>query len=81
LGQNHFAEPNQHVLTFLHPILIWRATYCKQVEVLLVSTVFVSPNDSSLNSIGYKGVFVTQNILILIPFSRDGPTQEAHSIT
>jgi len=22
LGQNHFAEPNWHVLTFLHPILI-----------------------------------------------------------
>jgi hypothetical protein len=24
LGQNHFAEPNGHVLTSLHPILICR---------------------------------------------------------
>ncbi len=23
-GQNHFAEPNQHILTFLHPILMCR---------------------------------------------------------
>jgi hypothetical protein len=27
LGQIHFAEPNWHVLTFLHPILICRVTY------------------------------------------------------
>jgi hypothetical protein len=27
LGQNHFAEPNQHVLSFVHPILICRVTY------------------------------------------------------
>jgi hypothetical protein len=26
-GQNHFAKPNQHVLTFLHPIFFSRATY------------------------------------------------------
>jgi hypothetical protein len=81
LAQNHFVEPNQHVLTFIYPILIWRATYCKQVNVLLVNTVFVFCNDSNLNIIGYKGVFVAQNISMLVPFSRDGPTQEAHSIT
>jgi hypothetical protein len=81
LAQNHFVDPNQHVLTFLYPILIWRATYCKQVNVLLVNTVFVLRNDSNLNIIGYKGVFVAQNISMLVPFSRDGPTQEAHSIT
>jgi hypothetical protein len=73
LGQNHFAEPNQHVLTFLHPIWIWRATYCKQLEVLLVSPVFVLPNDSSLNILDYEGVFVAQNISMLVPFSRNGP--------
>jgi hypothetical protein len=49
--------------------------------VLLVNTVFVLRNDSNLNIIGYKGVFVAQNISMLVPFSRDGPTQEAHSIT
>jgi len=27
LGQNYFAEPDQHVLTFLHPISMWRVTY------------------------------------------------------
>jgi hypothetical protein len=27
LARNHLAEPNQHVLTFLHPILICRLTY------------------------------------------------------
>jgi hypothetical protein len=27
LDQNHFAEPNQHVLTFLHPILMCKVTY------------------------------------------------------
>jgi hypothetical protein len=27
LGQNCFAEPNQPVLTFLHPILICKVTY------------------------------------------------------
>ncbi len=26
-GQNHFADPNGHVSTFLHPILIFQATY------------------------------------------------------
>jgi hypothetical protein len=26
-GQNHFADPNGHVLTFVHPILIFQATY------------------------------------------------------
>jgi hypothetical protein len=35
LGQNHFAEPNQHVLTFLHPILISWVTYWVPVELLL----------------------------------------------
>ncbi len=34
LGQIHFAEPNQHVLTYLHPILIWRVTYWALVELL-----------------------------------------------
>jgi hypothetical protein len=43
------------------------------VEVLLVSTVFVLPKDSSLNILRYKGVFVAQNISTLVPFSRDGP--------
>jgi hypothetical protein len=26
-GQNHFAEPNRHVLTSLHPILICKVAY------------------------------------------------------
>jgi hypothetical protein len=34
LGQNRFAEPNQHVLTFLHPILICRVTDWAPVELL-----------------------------------------------
>jgi hypothetical protein len=33
LGQNHFAEPNQHVLTFLHPKF---AVQCTELELLLV---------------------------------------------
>jgi hypothetical protein len=32
--KNHFAEPNWHVLTFLHPILICRVTYWARVELL-----------------------------------------------
>jgi hypothetical protein len=27
LGQDHFAKPNQHVMTFLHPILNCRVAY------------------------------------------------------
>jgi len=34
LGQNNFAEPNWHVLNFLHPIC--RATYWAPVELLLL---------------------------------------------
>jgi hypothetical protein len=26
-GQNHFAEPKWHVLTFLHPIIVWRVHF------------------------------------------------------
>jgi hypothetical protein len=33
LGQNHFAEPNRHVLTFLHPTLICRITYSALLEL------------------------------------------------
>jgi hypothetical protein len=72
LGQKHFAAPNQHVFTFLHPILIWRVTYCKQVVVLLVSTVFVLPKDSSLNILGYNSVSVAPTISMLVLFSEDG---------
>jgi hypothetical protein len=32
--QNHFAEPNQHVSTFLHPILFCMATFRTPVELL-----------------------------------------------
>jgi hypothetical protein len=35
LCQNHFAEPNQHVLTSLHPILICRVTYWALLELVL----------------------------------------------
>jgi len=35
LGQNHSAEPNWHVLTFLHLILICQDTYSAQVAVAL----------------------------------------------
>jgi hypothetical protein len=31
LGQNHFAEPNRHVLTFLGPIFSCWATYSEPV--------------------------------------------------
>jgi hypothetical protein len=34
LGQNYFTVLNQLVLTFLHPILICRVTYCAQLEML-----------------------------------------------
>jgi len=34
LGQNHFDEPNLHVLTSLHPIFSCWATYWAQVELL-----------------------------------------------
>jgi len=33
-GRNYFAEPKRNVLTFLHQILIWRATYLSPVEPL-----------------------------------------------
>jgi hypothetical protein len=35
LGQNHAAELNWHVLTFLHPIFICQDTYWAQVAVAL----------------------------------------------
>ncbi len=34
LGQNQFVEPNGHVLTFCHPILIFRVTHGAPVELL-----------------------------------------------
>jgi hypothetical protein len=34
VGQNDFAEPNQHVLTFLHPILVCRVTYWAPLGML-----------------------------------------------
>jgi hypothetical protein len=36
LGQNHFSEPNQHIFTFLHLILLCRITYWAPLEMLLV---------------------------------------------
>ncbi len=47
LGQNHFAEPNWHVLNFLHPILICRVTYWAQVEFLLALNSILQHNFSS----------------------------------
>jgi hypothetical protein len=35
LGQNHFAQPNWHVLTFLHPTFFCWATYQALVELHL----------------------------------------------
>jgi hypothetical protein len=34
-AKNHFAEPNRHVLTFLHPILIFKVTYWVSLGTLL----------------------------------------------
>jgi hypothetical protein len=34
LGQNHFAELNWHVLTFLDPIFFCRVTYWAPLEIL-----------------------------------------------
>jgi hypothetical protein len=33
-GQNHFPEPNQHTLDFLHPFLLRRITYRAPLEML-----------------------------------------------
>jgi hypothetical protein len=38
LGQNHFAKPNWHVFTLLHPIFFCQATYWAPVELLLVAS-------------------------------------------
>jgi hypothetical protein len=46
LGQSHFAEPNQHVSTFLLPIFFCWATYRAQVELLL-TCVLIQSNQSS----------------------------------
>jgi hypothetical protein len=35
LSQNRFAEPNRHVLTFLHPILLCTITYLAPLEMHL----------------------------------------------
>jgi hypothetical protein len=37
LGQNHFIEPNQHVLTFLHPILICRIAHTEHTGGVALS--------------------------------------------
>jgi hypothetical protein len=31
-SQNHFPEPNLHILNFLHAILLCRITYCSKVK-------------------------------------------------
>ncbi len=36
LSQNHFLEPNQHTLDFLHPTLLCRITYRAQLGMLLI---------------------------------------------
>jgi hypothetical protein len=36
-SQNHFPEPNQHILTFLHSILLCRVTHWAALEMLLVT--------------------------------------------
>ncbi len=33
--KNHFHEPNQHMLTFLHPTLMFRVTYWAPLGMLL----------------------------------------------
>jgi hypothetical protein len=50
LGQNHFAEPNWHVLTFLHPIFIW------QDQILSTGGVALSQ----------WSIFVSQSVLCAI---------------
>jgi hypothetical protein len=42
LGQNHFSEPNQHVLTFLHPILVCRITLSTSGVVLTLHSLSCS---------------------------------------
>jgi hypothetical protein len=34
--KNYFPEPNRHMLTLFHPILMWRVTYWAPVQMLLV---------------------------------------------
>jgi hypothetical protein len=36
--ENHFAGPNSHVLTFLHPMLICKVTYSTPLELLLLGS-------------------------------------------
>jgi hypothetical protein len=33
VNQNYFPEPNRHILTFLHPILLCRITYWASLEM------------------------------------------------
>jgi hypothetical protein len=46
---NRFVEPNRHVLTFLHPILISRVTCRAPLERLLVSLYMRSKKSTGNN--------------------------------
>ncbi len=52
LGQNHFAEPNRHVLTLLHPIFFCRATYRPPVELFLRTTTRLHSVTDILSHLG-----------------------------
>jgi hypothetical protein len=47
LGQNHFAEPNRHVLTFLHPIFSVQGHILSTTEDVFVQ--FIGEETSATN--------------------------------
>jgi hypothetical protein len=40
-SQNHYPEPNQHWLEFLHPILLCRITYGAPLEMLYAGVSYL----------------------------------------
>jgi hypothetical protein len=40
-SQNHYPQPNQHRLDFLHPILLCRVTYGAPLEMLYAGISYV----------------------------------------
>ncbi len=76
-GQNHFADPNGHVSTFLHPILIFQATYWALMDsraplmkiVTNMIWLLLPVSDSSIIMFGTGGLLLVISHLFAVPAS------------
>jgi hypothetical protein len=79
LGQNHFVEPNRHVLTFRQPIFICRFTYRSWVELLWMCSHFV-PIEFSIKvpqDVPYSSALLSNTFIYIYINRKGGPKEEA----